>query len=194
VPHRGMHAGASWGACAAPNTHSLLPGTRELTAAGVPVVEVKRPVRPDTRTAADRLDADNGSLGPGNNTTVTPKAKTRGSSHFTVLLGATTYWRSPDSRTPAGQPDSTIRPSSHACLRVEGAPLVGGGQYVRDHAPSGLLETFGRTGVWPDSVQVLGGTLSSGLPARDGCGSTPVCSPSGAADEAWLKKGLPCSW
>ena len=29
---------------------------------------------------------------------------------------------------------------------------------------SGLLETFGRAGVWPDSVQVLGGTLSIGLP------------------------------
>ena len=29
---------------------------------------------------------------------------------------------------------------------------------------SGLLETSGRAGVWPDSVQALGGTLSSGLP------------------------------
>ena len=28
----------------------------------------------------------------------------------------------------------------------------------------GLLDTSGRAGVWPDSVQVLGGTLSIGLP------------------------------
>lgn len=27
-----------------------------------------------------------------------------------------------------------------------------------------LLETFGRAGVWPDSVQALGGTLSMRLP------------------------------
>jgi len=26
-----------------------------------------------------------------------------------------------------------------------------------------------------------------------GCGSLSVCVPSGTVDEAWLKKGLPCS-
>ncbi len=32
-----------------------------------------------------------------------------------------------------------------------------------------------------------------GCPLACGCGSLPVCSPPGTADEAWLKRGLPCS-
>ena len=46
---------------------------------------------------------------------------------------------------------------------------------------SGLLETSRRTGVWPDSVQVLGGLALywAAHPSR-GCGSLPVCSPPGA--------------
>ena len=51
--------------------------TRELTAAGVPVVEVKRPVRPDTRTAnrpaRRRTDRP---LGPGDDRDDHPEGKT----------------------------------------------------------------------------------------------------------------------
>src|SRR4051794_23821917 len=41
-----------------------------------------------------------------------------------------------------------------------------------------------RTGVRPDSVQVLGGTLSMRLPTINGCGSLPVCAPAGCRAEA----------
>jgi len=80
---------------------------------------------------------------------------------------------------------------------------------------TGLLETRGRTGVWPDSVQVPGGTLLIGLPTPVlGVWLTIGLQPAGCRDEAWLKrhrmwlrgqdsgrdavsgwlkKGLPCS-
>src|SRR4051794_34094197 len=59
---------------------------------------------------------------------------------------------------------------------------------------SGLLETPGRIGFWPDSVQVPGGARSQlGCPLVVGCGSLSVCSQPGTADEVWLQKGLPCS-
>jgi hypothetical protein len=59
---------------------------------------------------------------------------------------------------------------------------------------SRLLDDSGRPGIWPDAVQVPGGLaliwaahpvfrvwLNSGL------------HPAGCRDEAWHKKGLPCS-
>ena len=59
---------------------------------------------------------------------------------------------------------------------------------------TGLLETRGRAGVWPDSVQVPGGTLLIGLPTPVlGVWLTIGLQPAGCRDEAWLKKGLPCS-
>ena len=58
---------------------------------------------------------------------------------------------------------------------------------------SGLLETFRRIGVWPDSVQVPGGPLSFGLPTRSRVWLTSGLQPVAHRDEAWLKKGLPCS-
>ncbi|CAN5896612.1 hypothetical protein BH20ACT6_BH20ACT6_17770 [soil metagenome] len=57
----------------------------------------------------------------------------------------------------------------------------------------GLLETSCRAGVWPDSVQVPGGSLSFGLPTRSRVWLTFGLLPVGHRDEAWLKKGLPCS-
>jgi len=57
----------------------------------------------------------------------------------------------------------------------------------------GYLETSRRIGVWPDSVQVSGGTLSFGLPTRMRVWLTFGLMPDGHRDEAWLKKGLPCS-
>ena len=59
---------------------------------------------------------------------------------------------------------------------------------------SGLLETFGRAGVWPDSVQVLGGTLSMRLPTERfwvwlSIGLRTVEH----RDGAWLQRGLPSS-
>jgi hypothetical protein len=66
---------------------------------------------------------------------------------------------------------------------------------ARSLAPrhSGLLETPARAGVWPDSVQVLGGTLSSGLPTPVRVWLTSGLRPVGHRDEAWLKRGLPSS-
>lgn len=58
---------------------------------------------------------------------------------------------------------------------------------------SGLLETFGRIGVRPDSVQVLGGTLYSGLPTRVRVWLYFGLRTVGHCDEVWLKRGLPCS-
>jgi hypothetical protein len=57
-----------------------------------------------------------------------------------------------------------------------------------------LLDDCHRIGVWPDSVQVPDGGLSTRLPTRClRCGSLPVCNPSGTAGEAWLERGLPSS-
>jgi hypothetical protein len=58
---------------------------------------------------------------------------------------------------------------------------------------SGLLDDSSRAGVWPDSVQVSGGTLSIGLPTRVQVWLTSGLQPAGHRDEAWLKKGLLCS-
>lgn len=57
----------------------------------------------------------------------------------------------------------------------------------------GLLENRFRAGVWPDSVQVPGGTLSFGLPTRLRVWLTSGLQLVGHRGEAWLKKGLPCS-
>jgi hypothetical protein len=59
--------------------------------------------------------------------------------------------------------------------------------------PSGLLEDLRRIGVRPDSVQVLGGRLSFGLPTRVRVWLTFGLRPAGRRDEAWLKRGLPSS-
>ena len=58
-------------------------------------------------------------------------------------------------------------------------------------AASRLLDDSGRTGVRPDSVQVLGGMLASRLPTRTfGCGSIPVCVLVGCRGVVWLERGL----
>ena len=58
----------------------------------------------------------------------------------------------------------------------------------------GYLETSLRVGVWPDSIQVSGGTLSSWLPVSFfERGSFMVCGLAGRRGEAWLKRGLPSS-
>ena len=64
--------------------------------------------------------------------------------------------------------------------RAGGKPILG-------------LETFHRIDVWPDSIQVLGGTLSFGLPTRLWVWLTSGLLPAGHRDEAWLQRGLPCS-
>jgi hypothetical protein len=56
-----------------------------------------------------------------------------------------------------------------------------------------LLDDSLRAGVWPDSVQVIGGKLSMRLPTRSWVWLTSGLRPAGHRDEAWLKKGLPCS-
>ena len=52
----------------------------------------------------------------------------------------------------------------------------------------------GRAGVWPDSVQVLGGRLSTRLPTSAiGVALYRSALPSGTAAGAWLQRGLPRS-
>lgn len=65
--------------------------------------------------------------------------------------------------------------------------------YATKDAHSGLLETLRRIDVRPDSVQVLGGQLSFGLPAHLRVWLTFGLRPAGHRDEAWLKRGLPSS-
>jgi hypothetical protein len=56
-----------------------------------------------------------------------------------------------------------------------------------------LLDDSVRTDVWPDSVQVSGGKLIMRLPTRPWVWLAIGLRPVGHRDEAWLKKGLPCS-
>jgi hypothetical protein len=58
---------------------------------------------------------------------------------------------------------------------------------------SRLLDDSVRAGVWPDSVQVSGGKLSMRLPTCSWVWLTIGLRLAGRRDEAWLKKGLPCS-
>ena len=60
-------------------------------------------------------------------------------------------------------------------------------------ADTRLLDDSRRAGVWPDSVQVSGGKLSMRLPTGSQVWLTSGLRPVGHRDEAWLKKGLPCS-
>ena len=73
--------------------------------------------------------------------------------------------------------------------RSEGAPLAA----LRRTSPSRLLDDSRRAVVWPDSVQVLGGKLSLRLPTYSWVWLTIGLRPVERRDEAWLKKGLPCS-
>lgn len=57
-----------------------------------------------------------------------------------------------------------------------------------------LLDTSGRTGVRPDSVQASGGKLSTRLPTSvNGVALQRFAFPPGTAREAWLQRGLPSS-
>src|SRR6188508_3453317 len=59
---------------------------------------------------------------------------------------------------------------------------------------SQLLDDCRRTGVRPDSVQVLGGRLSSRLPtSMTGVALFRSALPAGAVAGAWLQRGLPSS-
>ena len=58
---------------------------------------------------------------------------------------------------------------------------------------SGLLETSRRAGVWPDSVQVLGGTLALRLPARSRVWLYSGLRTAGHRGAVWLKRGVPGS-
>jgi len=54
-----------------------------------------------------------------------------------------------------------------------------------------LLDDCHRIGVWPDSVQVSGGGLSTRLPTKCRCGSLPVCNPSGTVTRRGSKGDCP---
>ena len=56
-----------------------------------------------------------------------------------------------------------------------------------------LLDDSVRTGVRPDSVQVLDGMLSWRLPTSVSGVAFSVCVPVGHRAGAWLKRGLPSS-
>ena len=58
----------------------------------------------------------------------------------------------------------------------------------------GYLTIVGRAGVWPDSVQVPRWVaLHPGCPPAVSVWLSTGLLPSGPRDEAWLKRGLPCS-
>ena len=57
----------------------------------------------------------------------------------------------------------------------------------------GYLETSRRIRVWPDSVQVSGGTLSSAAAHHWLVWLSSGLRSVGRRDEAWLKRGLPSS-
>ena len=59
---------------------------------------------------------------------------------------------------------------------------------------TGLLDTFRRIGVRPDSIQVSGGMLSIGLPThRVWVWFAIGLQFAGRRGEAWLQRGLPSS-
>jgi hypothetical protein len=64
---------------------------------------------------------------------------------------------------------------------------------LADSSDSRLLETSLRAGVWPDSVQVLGGTLASRLPARSRVWLYSGLRTAGHRGAVWLKRGVPGS-
>lgn len=57
----------------------------------------------------------------------------------------------------------------------------------------GYLETSRRIDVWPDSVQVSGGTLAIAAAHPIRVWLSSGLRPVGHRDEAWLKRGLPSS-
>ena len=65
------------------------------------------------------------------------------------------------------------------------------GRVARDD--SGYWTLPSRIGVWPDSVQVSGGTLFMRLPTRLRVWLSIGLRTVGHRDEAWLQRGLPCS-
>jgi hypothetical protein len=58
---------------------------------------------------------------------------------------------------------------------------------------SRLLETSRRAGVWPDSVQVLGGTPASRLPIRSQMWLYSGLRTAEHRGAVWLKRGVPSS-
>src|SRR5665647_1702654 len=112
-----------------------------------------------------------------------------------VEAGRVMCSRSPVGTTRPPEPprmldsDQSGTPDRHA--REPAYRLIASGRFPSSRTR--LLETSRRAGVWPDSVQVSGGGLSTRLPTKCRCGSLPVCSPSGTVDEAWLERGLPSS-
>src|SRR5664279_3858295 len=89
------------------------------------------------------------------------------------------------------------RPSANPECRVLEHQPVGprprpGGEQ-RPLSLSRLLETSLRAGVWPDSVQVLGGTLASRLPARSRVWLYSGLRTAGHRGAVWLKRGVPGS-
>jgi len=56
-----------------------------------------------------------------------------------------------------------------------------------------LLDDSHRTGVWPDSVQVLGGSLSARLPTRSRAWLYSGLRPVGHRGVVWLKRGVASS-
>ncbi len=88
---------------------------------------------------------------------------------------------------------SVINSTSSALVTLDPARVAEGRLSAQLWSGGLLLDDSDRTGVWPDSVQVPGGRLSFGLPTRSRVWLTFGLQPVGHRDEAWLKRGLPCS-
>jgi hypothetical protein len=111
--------------------------------------------------------------------------------------------RSPPNRTVTGT-RRLVGSSApgRACPNPKGESLTGWGEVDHDlgasiavpvTAESRLLDDSGRTGVRPDSVQVLGGTLFSRLPTQPWVWLSIGLRAAGHRVEAWLQRGLPSS-
>jgi hypothetical protein len=66
-------------------------------------------------------------------------------------------------------------------------------QRLTAHNRSRLLDDCGRAGVWPDSVQVLGGMLYSRLPTCSWVWLYSGLRIAGHRGVVWLKRGVPSS-
>ena len=90
-----------------------------------------------------------------------------------------------DTQSKTVKPTPRITPQSH-----RGEPAPG----TRTPCPSGLLDDFGQDRCLARLGPGARRDALYGLPTCvSGCGSLSVCGPPGTVDEAWLKKGLPCS-
>ena len=96
-------------------------------------------------------------------------------------------------RQTSSESPHTSRSTSRAWYASRTQRFVPTGNPAREIVAghSGLLETFRRTDVWPDSVQVPGGFALYWAAHPRGCGSLSVCSPPDAVTRCGSRRDCP---